>query len=178
MASVTLLTLLAGCSSTGPSAPGGILAEHGLADKDAVQIIDQLDRLNVNDRPSDFKASVRPDELLLSDDDSQVALELPDDRFYLSVEPYVTNTHDCFYHSLTTCKGELGGKDVRVTVTDEAGKVLLEDKSTTFDNGFLGLWLPRDVAGTIEMEYDDMKGKVDFSTDNDAPTCLTTLQLA
>lgn len=173
-----LLTLLAGCSSPAPVAQSGILAKHGLADKDAVQIIDQLDRTNVADRPTNYKASVRVDELLVSDAEGEVALAMPSDRFYLSIAPYVTKTHECFYHSLTTCKGELGGKDVRVTVTDDAGKVLVEDDATTFDNGFIGFWLPRDVAGTVRFEYDGKRGEVAFSTGKDAPTCLTTLQLA
>lgn len=172
------LALLVGCSSTDPSASNELLAEHGLNDKDAVQIIDELDRLGLNDRPSDLIASVRADELLVTDGDSEIALELPDDRFYLSVAPYLTKTHDCYYHSLTTCVGELGGQDVRVTVTDDAGTVLFANETTTFANGFIGLWLPRDVTGTIEVEYEGREGTARFSTGRDDPTCLTTLQLA
>ena len=27
-------------------------------------------------------------------------------------------SHDCFYHSLTTCLGELDNEDIQVTITD------------------------------------------------------------
>lgn len=190
VASTALLTLLAGCSSTEPSTTAddtpdatptsGLLAEHGLAGKDATEIIDELDRLAVAERPTDLMASVRVDELLVSEASSgeEVALELPEDRFYLSLAPYVDSTHECFYHSLTTCKGELAGEDVQVTVTTDDGEVLVEQTSTTFDNGFLGVWLPRDVEGTVEVVHDGRRGAVPFGTGDDDPTCLTTLQLA
>ena len=29
-------------------------------------------------------------------------------------------SHDCFYHSLTTCLGELDNEDIQVTITDDA----------------------------------------------------------
>ncbi|MDP9822944.1 hypothetical protein J2S59_002753 [Nocardioides massiliensis] len=71
---------------------------------------------------------------------------MPEDRFYLAVAPYVDQTHECFYHSLTTCLGELDSADVRVKIVDEANdEVLVDEVRTTFDNGFLGFWLPRDI---------------------------------
>lgn len=176
-ATAALLMLVAGCSSNGPSAQRGPLDEHGLAGQSAAQIIDRLDRVDLDERPSELMASVRPGELVLSDEDSEAALDLPEDLFYLSVAPYVDTTHECFYHSLTTCKGELGGEDVRVTVTDDAGKVLVDDETTAFDNGFVGIWLPRDVTGTLEVEHDGKTATTDFGTSQDDPTCLTTLQL-
>ncbi|WP_281366691.1 CueP family metal-binding protein [Nocardioides massiliensis] len=76
----------------------------------------------------------------------EVSLDVPEDRFYLAVAPYVDQTHECFYHSLTTCLGELDSADVRVKIVDEANdEVLVDEVRTTFDNGFLGFWLPRDI---------------------------------
>ena len=189
IATTALLLLVAGCSSantvaetdTGASTStgedAGVLAGHGLDGKDAVQIIDELDRLPVAQRPSDLMASVQADELVVSADDGEVTLDIPDDRFYVSVAPYATDTHDCYYHSLTTCMGELGGEDVDVTVTDDSGEVLVDEQMATFDNGFVGMWLPRGTTGTIEMEYDGKSGVVDFGTGKDDPTCVTTLKL-
>ena len=179
-AAAALLLLVAACSPTAPTAPStqqGLLDEHGLAGQDGAQIVDRLDRLDLDERPSDLMASVRVDELVLSDEDDEMIVDLPEDRFYLSVAPYVETTHDCFYHSLTTCKGELGGEDVQVTVTDDAGEVLVDEEVTTFDNGFVGFWLPRDVSGTLDVEYDGKTATTDFGTSEDDPTCLTTLQL-
>ncbi|UNX55694.1 CueP family metal-binding protein [Georgenia sp. TF02-10] len=194
-AAAALTMILAGCSSAEPGAgqapagPGAeppaaeadaeLLAEHDLAGMEAPEIIERLDRLAVDERPSDLMASVRPDELLLSDGEQDLALEIPGDRHYLSIAPYVNQTHECFYHSLTTCTGELSGEEVQVRIVDDAtGEVLVEEQATTFDNGFVGLWLPREVEGTIEVSHDGLTGVTDFSTTDEGATCVTTLQLA
>ena len=156
-----------------------ILAAYGLEGMDAVEVIDRLDRLGGADRPSDLMVSVRPDGLQLATGDEETSLPIPEDRFYLSVAPYVDQTHDCFYHSLTTCQGELGEQSVDVKIVDTAtGEVLVDETRTTFANGFVGFWLPRDVEGTLEVGYDGKVGRTAISTDDDAPTCLTTLHLA
>jgi hypothetical protein len=178
VAGAGLVLLLAGCaSSTAPAADEDILTRYGLAGQDVVEIVDHLDRLGGDDRPADLMASVRPGELLLSDDEGELALDLPEDRFYLSVAPYVSDTHECFNHSLTTCTGELAGEPVEVSVVDASGQVLVDEQTTTFDNGFLGLWLPRDVAGTLRVTHDGLSAETAISTGEDDPTCLTTLQL-
>ncbi|MFW5470804.1 CueP family metal-binding protein [Knoellia sp. CPCC 206435] len=190
------LGLLSGCASTpstpdpvgspsvqGSSAtsPGGaaLLAKHDLSGKDAVAVIDSLDRMSVESRPATLRASVRPDGLLLSGDDATVTLPIPRERFYLSVAPYVNRTHECFHHSLTTCKGELGGKQVQVTlVEDGTGKVLADETRTMFDNGFTGFWLPRDITATLTVTSEGRTATSTVSTGADDPTCVTTMQLA
>lgn len=123
-------------------------------------------------------ASVRPGELLVSAGGEEFSLGVPEDRFYLSVAPYVDRTHDCFHHSLTTCTGELASTDVQVQIVDKTNdKVLVDETLTTFQNGFTGFWLPRNIDGTLWVTYDGKTGAIDFATDQDAPTCLTTLQL-
>jgi hypothetical protein len=184
------MLLLVGCSSgvsstraTAPSQPQAssadqtFLSHYDLAGKTAEQIIDHLDRLGGEARPAALTASVHPDRLLLSDARDEVALDLPKDRFYVSVAPYVNDTHDCFFHSLTTCKGELGAKDVHVKIIDAEGNVVIDEMRTTFDNGFAGFWLPRGIAGTIEMSYGDKSGRVPFATRSDSATCLTALRM-
>lgn len=190
-AALAALTLT-GCSTAGDDAPASraksspavpasaasVLAGYGLDGMDTVEVIDHLDRLAGSDRPKDLTASVRPDELQLSAAGKESTLPIPKDRFYLSVAPYVTTTHECFYHSLTTCQGELGGKKVRVLITDEThGKVLVDATRTTFANGFVGFWLPRDIEGTLKVSYDGRTAETRIATDRAAPTCLTTLKL-
>ncbi|GAB2745618.1 CueP family metal-binding protein [Nocardioides pakistanensis] len=187
--------LLAGCSTSGgstetaespeaatssvPAAAEPLLADFGLEGMDTVEIVDHLERLGGEDRPTDLMASVRVDELLVSSGGEEYGLALPEDRFYLSVAPYVDQTHECFYHSLTTCKGELGATDVEVQIVDETNdEVLVDGTETTFDNGFVGFWLPRDIEGTLRVSYDGKTAEMDFATDEEAPTCVTTLQLA
>lgn len=161
-----------------PAAAEALLAEYGLDGMDAVEIIDHLDRLGSAERPEDMMASVRPGELVVAAGREEFSLDIPGDRFYVSVAPYVDQTHDCFHHSLTTCTGELSSTEVRVQIVDETNDdVLIDETRTTFENGFTGFWLPRNIEGTLRVTYDGKTGEVDFATDGEAPTCLTTLQL-
>ncbi|MBP2436895.1 CueP family metal-binding protein [Microbacterium amylolyticum] len=182
-AAAAILSLtLAGCSAPDaatPDTPGtDLLASHNLTDMSAREIVDTLDRMNVSDRPADLIASVQPNALVLTDNVTEVSLDMPDDVTYVSVAPFVSQTHECFYHSLTTCRGELSAQQIEVWFIDDAtGNVILEETTTTFDNGFAGFWLPRNLSGTIEVTYDGKTGETPFSTANDAATCITTLQL-
>lgn len=162
-----------------PAEAEPLLAEYGLDGMGTVEIVDHLDRLGGAERPQDLMASVRPNELMLSAGSDEFSLEIPDDRFYLSVAPYVDQTHDCFHHSLTTCTGELASTDVQVQIVDETNdKTLVDATRTTFENGFIGFWLPRNIEGTLRVTYDGKIAETEFTTDQEAPTCLTTLQLA
>lgn len=182
-AAAAILSLtLAGCSAPDaatPDTPGSdLLASHNLTDMSAREIVDTLDRMNVSDRPADLIASVQPNALVLTDNVTEVSLDMPDDVTYVSVAPFVSQTHECFYHSLTTCRGELSAQQIEVRFIDDAtGNVILEETTTTFDNGFAGFWLPRNLSGTIEVTYDGKTGETPFSTANDAASCITTLQL-
>jgi hypothetical protein len=176
-AATALVLALAGCSSSGtPEDP--LLTNHGLAGLTGRQIVDELEGRALADRPTDLKASVRPAELQLSDAAGKALnLPLPTDAFYLAIAPYVDGTHDCFYHSLTTCTGELGGKDVHVTITQDDGTVLVDEQAATHPDGFVSYWLPRGSSGTVQIAYDGKSGSYAFATDDEAPTCLTTLHL-
>jgi hypothetical protein len=196
---VTVMSVLAmaGCAGTGDSAPvmgpdgatvastavsagtQPLLARYGLEGKSTVEVVDRLDRLDLQQRPADLKASVRAGELLISDGGQEHSLPIPADRFYLSVAPYLQQTHDCFYHALTGCKGELAGKQVQVKIVNDAdGAVLVDESRTTFANGFVGFWLPRNITGTLRIAADGKTAESTISTGEGAPTCLTTLRLA
>lgn len=191
-ASVAALALafVAGCGAAdaptagAPAAPaaaadsqaGAILDKLGVAGQDAARVVEALDQ-KAGERQRDVFASVRYDQLVLKDGATETSLEIPGDRFYLSVAPYVDQTHDCFYHSLTTCKGELADKTVDVTITDASGKKHAEGPVKTYSNGFVGFWLPRDITGTITVSYDGRTATSPISTAKDAPTCLATLKL-
>ena len=115
---------------------------------------------------------------MLSRGAQQVSLAIPSDRFYLSVAPYVDGTHDCFHHSLTTCKGEIAGQEVQVRIVDEAhDEVLVDEVRTTFANEFVGFWLPRDINGILQITYGSKSGQTRITTAEKSPTCLTTLRL-
>src|SRR5690554_786851 len=114
-----LALLLAACSPASSPAPD-VLAEEGLDGSDPVALIEELDRVTLDQRSTELFASVRYDEVLVGavGSDDLESLAIPDDLFYLSIAPYVDATHECHFHSLTTCAGELRNVPVRVTVTD------------------------------------------------------------
>ncbi|HCG56053.1 MAG TPA: hypothetical protein DEW39_07885 [Brevibacterium sp.] len=144
---------------------------------DTFEIINHLDQLETADRPVDLIASVYPDELVLTDNTQEVTLDLPQNLSYLSIAPYVDQTHDCFYHSLTTCQGELSNTTVDVQITDSTtGETVVDEQVATFDNGFIGFWVPSDITGTIEISHDGRTGASDFTTTDDGATCITDLQ--
>ena len=65
-----------------------------------------------------------------------------------------------------------------MVITDSAtGKVVVDDSTTTFDYGFVGFWVPSDIAGTIEVTVEGKTGTTEFSTRGDGPTCVTDLKL-
>ncbi len=166
--------LLAACGSSGSEDP--VLADLGLDGMSGQELVEYLDQ-SEESRPLAFGASVREFEVLVSDGQTEVDVPLPEDAHYVSVAPFVESTHDCYYHSLATCQGELVGERVDVTITDDDGAVLVQETATTYANGFVGFWLPRDVTGTIEVKRGDLAGSVPFSTSEGDPTCITTLQL-
>ncbi len=184
---VALVAALAACSGSAPddvaeqpSALEDLLAAHGLDGLDARDLVERLESAPGDERPQDLIASVRPTEVLVSDPQTEESMALPiaDERFYLSIAPYVDQTHDCYHHSLTTCQGELVAADVQVTITDRTtGEVLVDEAAQTFDNGFVGFWLPGGIDASVSVEHDGRTAVADVSTGADDPTCLTTMQL-
>ncbi len=168
-------------SSQTASRDGDILESHGLANLSAKELIEKLDTMPVAERPQDLIASIRPNEVLITDTNNvETSVPVPESDFYLSFAPYVDSTHECYFHSLTTCRGEMGNQDVHVTITDnDSGEVLVDEDSTTFDNGFLGVWLPKGIEATLTVSANGKSATEVISTKNeDDLTCLTTLKLS
>jgi hypothetical protein len=141
-------------------------------------MIQELDATPLSERQTDLMASIRPEAVRITDaSGAETSVEMPEDEFYVSIAPYVDQTHECFYHSLTTCKGELGNEDVNVQIVDDSGETLVDETLRTYDNGFFGVWLPRDITGTITIEHEGRTVTDAISTGKDDPTCVTTLQL-
>lgn len=184
-----LALVLAGCAIT-PSGPAPssvssqtsereFLADHGLSGLDVRQVIERLDTMPVADRPTDLLASVQPEALVLTDDqERETRLPLPEDEVYISIAPYRDQTHDCYFHSLTTCLGELASEEVQVTLTGADGEVIIDEARQTYDNGFIGLWVPRDTEVTLTIEHEGQEANARISTMNDDDaTCITTMRL-
>lgn len=170
----------AGSPSASQDASGDILADHNLAGKDAKTIITELDTMAVADRPTNLMASIRPTELVVANDlGDQISVPLPANEFYLSIAPYVNQTHECHFHSLTTCLGEMANAQIHLTIVDKGtGEAIVDEDTTTFDNGFIGVWIPKGIDATVTITADGKTATTDVSTlAEDDATCLTTMQL-
>lgn len=173
---------LAACGAGAPSAPtassaGGttLLGRYGLEGLSTQQIIEKLD-VSEADRTHGPVGSVRPDQLLLTDPATgeKQSLAVPQNQFYLAMAPYENVTHECFNHNLATCRGELVGEQIHVTLVTEDGRTVVDKDVTTMANGFAGVWVPRDLKGQLTVSAKGKKVTVPVSTTEKDPTCLTT----
>lgn len=179
--------VLTGCASAQtPEAPEAdassaaleLIADLGIDTSDGKAIVEGLDTLPVEKRPhpDNLVASVQPNELVLQP--GNVSLPLSEAGFYLSIAPYVEQTHPCAFHSLTTCLGELQNTPIELTVTDaKTGDVVVSEITATADNGFVGIWLPRDGEFDVRVVGEQGTAEQRVTTGAEDPTCLTTMQL-
>ncbi|HHE5698983.1 TPA: copper-binding periplasmic metallochaperone CueP [Citrobacter amalonaticus] len=169
------LGLLASSTAFAASPEAAFLAEHGLAGKSVEQIVDTIDQ-TPQSRPLPYSASITSTELKLASDGQIYTLPLGE-KFYLSFAPYQQQTHPCFNHSLSGCQGEMPDTTFNVKVTDKKGDVLIQKPIKSYQNGFIGVWLPRNIEGTIEVSYNGKTASHAIATKDDSQTCLTELRL-
>jgi hypothetical protein len=123
-------------------------------------------------------ASITAEQLIVTDKSgSETTYPLPQDEFFVSIAPYIENTHPCAIHSLTGCQGELTEKEFNVYIEDQEGNVVVNQTLTSQANGFIDLWLPRDKTYKATIEYEGKAAEAEFSTFADDDTCITTIQL-
>lgn len=126
----------------------------------------------------DVSASITSHELIVTDSNKEeTSYELPEEEFFVSIAPFIETTHECAIHSLTGCQGELVEKEFDVYIQDEAGNVVVDETMTSFANGFIDLWLPRDKTYTVKIGYDGKTAESELSTFEGDNTCITTMQL-
>jgi hypothetical protein len=148
------------------------LQKYGLSGLDTMAIVHQLD--SRGDEPKELFSSITGKGLTLKDGKTTLELALPKDKFYLSFAPYENTTHPCTMHSPASCRGELVNVPVHATITDEKGAVLLDENVQTMDNGFVGVWLPKDINANIQVAYNGKTATAPISTFATSDTCLTT----
>lgn len=123
-------------------------------------------------------ASITSEQLIVTEiDNSEKVYEIPKDEFFVSIAPFIEQTHPCSDHSLTGCQGEMVSEDFDVYIEDEEGNILVDETITSQENGFIDLWLPRDNTYNIKISSAGKTVESDFSTFVGDNTCITTLQL-
>jgi hypothetical protein len=108
----------------------------------------------------------------------EVRIDMPADEMFVSVAPYLQQTHPCSTHYMSGCQGELVDRSVQVRATLPDGTVVLDETMSTGANGFLDLWLPRDQGLVLSVEMDGYAAEAFLTTFVDSATCITTVQLA
>src|SRR5699024_7565991 len=77
-------------------------------------------------------ASITSSELMVKDENQEeTAYELPEDEFFVSIAPFVNETHECDIHSLTGCQGELVDTEFEVYIEDSEGEVIKDEEEST-----------------------------------------------
>ncbi|HSM25919.1 MAG TPA: copper-binding periplasmic metallochaperone CueP [Anaerolineaceae bacterium] len=152
------------------------LENYGMNGLSVEEIVYSLD--STKSDPVGLSASITGENLILYDSSEEIKLALPEDKFYLSFAPYITQTHPCATHSLSSCQGELVNQTVNVIITDGKGNEIINSDMTTMENGFVGVWLPRNMNATIQVLYNGLTAQTTFTTFSESNTCLTTLQLS
>lgn len=127
---------------------------------------------------SDEVATITGTALTITQSDGQEEVyQLPEDEFFVSIAPFLENTHPCTYHSLTGCQGEMIEQELNVYIENQSGQVVIDQKMTTLANGFIDLWLERDQTYQITITYQGKEAVSQISTFDNDPTCITTMQL-
>ncbi|OAB40428.1 CueP family metal-binding protein [Paenibacillus antarcticus] len=161
----------------------GMYMVIGNFDRNAPKEIDaQSIKQMVHDYSTDIleaqSASITSKQLIVTDiDEKKLTYDLPDNEFFLSIAPFVDQTHPCATHSLTGCQGEMVEQEFSVSINDMEGNVILEDTLKSQSNGFIDLWLPRDTTYNIKIEQGGKQAESKVSTFESDDTCLTTMQL-
>ena len=153
-------------------AQAAFLEKYGLAGLDVKAIVKELD--STIDEPKELSSSINGNFLTLQNGESKVELKVPNDSFYLSFAPYENSTHPCGFHSLSGCRSELVNVTVHVLITDSQGKVIMDEDKETMDNGFIGVWLPRNMNLNLAVTYNGKVASAPISTFAESETCLTT----
>src|SRR5690625_3567836 len=141
--------------------------------EDTNQAETNLDTNELKDLVNDYTVdNLEPDSASITSHELVV-----EEEFFVSIAPFINETHECAVHSLTGCQGELVEEDFDVLITDSSGEVVVDETMTTEKNGFIDLWLPRDETFVVEMTQGSRTTEAKISTFEGDKTCITTMQL-
>ncbi|WP_208764170.1 CueP family metal-binding protein [Shewanella aestuarii] len=113
----------------------------------------------------------------------QADVAIPEDKFLLSIAPWITYTHPCGNHVPTGCTGELIGEEMHMSAVDvETGEELMNQMVTLQHDGFIDFWVPRNRKLEFTFHHGDKNGvwreaKEVLTTNLNSRTCITTMQL-
>jgi hypothetical protein len=110
-------------------------------------------------------------------DGTKTEIAMPSDRMVVSIAPYILKNHPCKDHTPSTCRGELPNTPVSVVAVTADGQVILKERTNTSPNGFVDLWLPRNLKIDITLEARGLVVTQRISTFDTDKTCITEAKL-
>ncbi|MFC4024698.1 CueP family metal-binding protein [Oceanobacillus longus] len=123
-------------------------------------------------------ALITSQQLMVNDiNGKNLVYDLPKNDFFVSIAPYVNETHPCTNHSLTSCQGEMIEEEFDVYIEDMEGNVIIDETLKSQSNGFIDLWLPRDKTYRAKIKHEGKMSELELSTFEGDNTCITTMQL-
>ena len=124
------------------------------------------------------KSFVTPDAVQFGFQDGKtVSVALPKDQMVVAVAPYLRFTHPCKTHYMSSCRAELTNTPIKVLAVTSNGRTVFAGTVTSLPNGFIELWLPRDLEINLTVEALGKKASGPISTFRTSDTCITTFQL-
>lgn len=169
---VLSIIFLAGCST---KTDNEVIDDLGFTGLDAKGILTLVSAGEYG--YNDVNISVSDQELVIITKDTTISYDMPEDEFFMSVAPYITETHTCYTHSATGCTGELLEETFYILLIDSEGNTIIDNSYVSLPNGFIDLWLPRNIEGTLTISYGNISSTKEISTFTGNPTCETTMQL-
>lgn len=159
-----------------PFSDSAMLKRLELANLSVEDMVSRLESGEV--RPEGLVAYINPTHLVLEMNNRIIKRPLPTDKFYMSLAPFINTSHICVTHYLTQCTSELANQPFHIKVVAANGDVIIEENRVSESNGFIGIWLPRDLEATLHIEFQDYHVSAPIATTLESPTCITTpLQL-
>ncbi|RBP86187.1 hypothetical protein DFO70_13120 [Cytobacillus firmus] len=166
------ITLLTACSSDNDSSA---------PDEKGTENIKELVHEYSLGKIGNHTASITDRQLIVKDsdrDEGQKTYALPDDEFFVSIAPYVDETHQCTVHNWPGCQGEMVEEQFEVYIEDMDGNVVVDESLTSQENGFIDFWLPSDKTYHVTISHNGKMVDAEISTSQGEATCITTMQLS
>src|SRR5699024_2222988 len=146
-----------------------------------------IDTTNIKELVHDYtvgnakasSASITSSELIVTDENQkETTYDLPDDKFFVSIAPFINEMHPCDIHSLTGCQAEFANADADVYSRASSGNVSLDEYKEAEVHGFIDLSLPRDDTYIVTIRQDGKKATSDISTFDRGNSFITVMQLS
>lgn len=71
----------------------------------------------------------------------------------------------------------MNDEEFEVYIEDSEGNVVVDEKLSSQNNGFIDLWLPRDETYSVSIKHKEGQTEGDISTFTGDNTCITTMRL-